>query len=250
MTTSSRSLSIMEQARYEDIPLRSMASKASTIKAPTTPISPELAPDEVNHSDLSTGEDGRLVSNLPPVDGGRGAWGYLLAATVLETLVWGESFLLRISVLWPKYGADIHMLPQVFPCLMEFSYRTMNPYSPVLVLFYLKLVPSRPWVNTSTNPVADIYPSCWTRSVFGLEMNHIVGSHVPSATTLSHLPILQSSSSTMVYVGRSNVCCWWFVRSSFCQTGEWLVTGKALVSFSFVDLKADLRVVLSVMLWR
>lgn len=35
-------------------------------------------------------EQGRLASNLPPVDGGRGAWSYLIAATVLEMLVWGE----------------------------------------------------------------------------------------------------------------------------------------------------------------
>jgi len=28
--------------------------------------------------------------SLPPVDGGRQAWAYLLSATVLETLVWGE----------------------------------------------------------------------------------------------------------------------------------------------------------------
>lgn len=31
-----------------------------------------------------------LPSSLPPVDGGRQAWAYLLCATILETLVWGE----------------------------------------------------------------------------------------------------------------------------------------------------------------
>jgi hypothetical protein len=31
-----------------------------------------------------------LPSSLPPVDGGRQAWAYLLCATILETLVWGK----------------------------------------------------------------------------------------------------------------------------------------------------------------
>lgn len=35
-------------------------------------------------------ENAREVSDLPPVDGGRRAWAYLISATVLETLVWGE----------------------------------------------------------------------------------------------------------------------------------------------------------------
>jgi hypothetical protein len=35
-------------------------------------------------------DDTVLPSSLPPVDGGRQAWAYLLCATILETLVWGE----------------------------------------------------------------------------------------------------------------------------------------------------------------
>lgn len=34
--------------------------------------------------------DSATPSSLPPVDGGRQAWAYLLCATILETLVWGE----------------------------------------------------------------------------------------------------------------------------------------------------------------
>lgn len=34
--------------------------------------------------------ESRAASLLPPVDGGRQAWAYLLCATILETLVWGE----------------------------------------------------------------------------------------------------------------------------------------------------------------
>lgn len=35
-------------------------------------------------------DEGRTAASLPPVDGGRQAWAYLLCATILETLVWGE----------------------------------------------------------------------------------------------------------------------------------------------------------------
>jgi len=52
----------------------------------------------------SSPEDGNMdaegptqfISALPPVDGGREAWSFLAAATILETLVWGVPYTVGI----------------------------------------------------------------------------------------------------------------------------------------------------------
>jgi hypothetical protein len=48
----------------------------------TDGLSPQEAPQVSSNESIS-------MSCLPPVDGGRQAWAYLLCATILETLVWG-----------------------------------------------------------------------------------------------------------------------------------------------------------------
>lgn len=52
------------------------------------------------------------IDALPPVDGGRQAWSYLVAATILETLIWGLPFTVGIfheywtSTLFKGQGGD------------------------------------------------------------------------------------------------------------------------------------------------
>jgi hypothetical protein len=71
----------------------SVKSIHSVIESPAAGVGPQST---VSHGSASMSsfrieeEQGRLASDLPPVDGGRAAWSYLIAATVLETLVWGE----------------------------------------------------------------------------------------------------------------------------------------------------------------
>jgi len=43
----------------------------------------------VNSNTKSDTNTEREVAALPPVDGGRGAWSFLIAATIVETVVWG-----------------------------------------------------------------------------------------------------------------------------------------------------------------
>ncbi len=62
------------------------------------------------------GEDGRLIASLPPVDGGRAAWTYLISATLLECMVWGlplayGTFLTHYYEVFPE--GESTLLPQV-----------------------------------------------------------------------------------------------------------------------------------------
>ncbi len=64
------------------------------------PDSPELS--RMQSFQIEEGQ-GRLASDLPPVDGGRKAWSYLIAATAMETLIWGEHIWISSAIL---EGAD------------------------------------------------------------------------------------------------------------------------------------------------
>ena len=64
----------------------------------TTRLSNDISLDRLDSTSASLHHDDSELGasvpstrpSLPPVDGGRQAWAYLLSATVLETLVWGE----------------------------------------------------------------------------------------------------------------------------------------------------------------
>ena len=47
---------------------------------------------ELSNLDIVTSRGGR-ESELPPVDVGRGAWGYLAGAFIIEAIVWGTKFI-------------------------------------------------------------------------------------------------------------------------------------------------------------
>jgi hypothetical protein len=65
--------------------------RTSTTALPLEEVAPAESPVLSRMQSFHVEEEqGRLVSDLPPVDGGRQAWSYLIAATVLETLIWGE----------------------------------------------------------------------------------------------------------------------------------------------------------------
>jgi hypothetical protein len=65
--------------------------RSSTTALPLEEVAPSESPVLSRMQSFHVEEEqGRLVSDLPPVDGGRQAWSYLIAATVLETLIWGE----------------------------------------------------------------------------------------------------------------------------------------------------------------
>lgn len=42
----------------------------------------------------TTPDDAPATSSLPPVDGGRAAWLFLLGSYLIETLLWGTGFVL------------------------------------------------------------------------------------------------------------------------------------------------------------
>jgi hypothetical protein len=46
--------------------------------------------NDPNHSGAGLELESRHVSHLPPVDVGRGAWGFVLGALLVEGLTWGE----------------------------------------------------------------------------------------------------------------------------------------------------------------
>lgn len=86
----------------EPIPLKSLVS---TPLANSSPNLPELAFENIpNHSQLhftsSNNNDPESSSNytlaLPPVDTGKDAWSFLVAATILETLIWGIPYVVGI----------------------------------------------------------------------------------------------------------------------------------------------------------
>ena len=51
---------------------------------------PRTGGTDLEEANYMASDEAAPPSSLPPVDGGRQAWAYLLCATILETLVWGE----------------------------------------------------------------------------------------------------------------------------------------------------------------
>jgi hypothetical protein len=65
----------------------------------STPIDPETPTTTAAPS--IAGSSAAFIPALPPVDGGRKAWAFLLGATVIEVLVWGLPFSVGIlHVYW------------------------------------------------------------------------------------------------------------------------------------------------------
>jgi hypothetical protein len=62
-------------------------------------------------------------ANLPPVDRGRGAWGFLAACFMIEALIWGNSDLTRLDkgTLCLLFARRIHILLWNLPGLLQYS---------------------------------------------------------------------------------------------------------------------------------
>lgn len=67
-------------------PVSPSRDKADWQEALESPVLPEL------RSALNDNQTRNVISALPPVDGGKDAWLFLVAAFMIETLVWGLPF--------------------------------------------------------------------------------------------------------------------------------------------------------------
>jgi len=56
----------------------------------------ESAPNDRRPKEADLESPINYIEALPPVDGGRQAWSYLVAATILETLIWGIPYTVGI----------------------------------------------------------------------------------------------------------------------------------------------------------
>ncbi|WVQ75332.1 hypothetical protein IAR50_004949 [Cryptococcus sp. DSM 104548] len=92
-----------EAIELSTIPAR--RSQGSTIDRP-------LATDIMSEEGRGISEEPEYATSLPPVDGGRRAWLFLVAATSIEMLVWGLPFAVGIlhvywtNTLFPGYGSS------------------------------------------------------------------------------------------------------------------------------------------------
>jgi hypothetical protein len=79
----------------DPIPLTQILARTTSLSSSPSHIGIAKEPEVVRHETQSGNEElaqaPQVDSSLPPKDGGRQAWAYLISATVLETLVWGES---------------------------------------------------------------------------------------------------------------------------------------------------------------
>lgn len=83
-------------------PRQSVESSRSHQYPPSLHL-PQEIPDVVEaHPELSTTErdvespTGDYIPSLPPVDGGKAAWSFLVAATIMEMLIWGLPFAIGV----------------------------------------------------------------------------------------------------------------------------------------------------------
>nr|ODN87563.1 hypothetical protein L203_03340 [Cryptococcus depauperatus CBS 7841] len=87
-------------------------------------------PQEFQYSEGQGEEEAQeSLSNLPPVDGGWGAWTYLAAATGLETLVWGfaNSYGVFLDYYSARFPLNVNMLPIVGTIAVGEMYLLLSP---------------------------------------------------------------------------------------------------------------------------
>jgi hypothetical protein len=77
---------MVDKRNDSDLNLDSEMSSGRTSRA-SLEADTEAGEGTPRHSSHTHAE--RELAPLPPVDGGRGAWSFLIAATLVETIVWG-----------------------------------------------------------------------------------------------------------------------------------------------------------------
>ena len=132
------SLSRSQSGHPFDTPSSALAkSPASSVHQRDPSPGPSASGVRLRSLNLETGGEQLAQDQLAPVDGGRGAWAFVVAAFILETVIWGFSFsfatilvYLQRTEPWSDNSIGIlsaigavnlgvqYLLPCVFPLLL------------------------------------------------------------------------------------------------------------------------------------
>ncbi|KAM0750468.1 MFS general substrate transporter [Meredithblackwellia eburnea MCA 4105] len=208
----------------------SISDERELVKQQPTPrsarsASPSISPTRSRANSLQkiapdSGADDLLASSLPPVDRGKGAWGFALAAFALETFIWGYSFTFGIVQVYlnnhpPFNTASIAEVSSVGTVALAIQYIT-----PVGVIMIFKRYPDK------------------ARSILWAAMLVSCGSMLISswATKVWHLILLQGvlggASGAILY---APVLLWlqeWFVEKRGTASGI-IFSGTGIGGFVF-----------------
>ncbi|GAA5905786.1 hypothetical protein JCM6882_000458 [Rhodosporidiobolus microsporus] len=116
--------------------------------------------------------DGREVAALEPVDRGRGAWGFVLAAFLLETFIWGFSYSFATILVYlethdPWQKASIASLSAIGTTQLGLQF-----ILPTVVVLFFRRYPE--WVKTTVYVSAAISCASMFLSSWATEVWHLI----------------------------------------------------------------------------
>ncbi|KAL1686371.1 major facilitator superfamily domain-containing protein [Schizophyllum commune] len=192
-------------------------TSCSTLADQTAVISPHSNQGNANQDDANPEDAMVNVSQLPPVDGGFGAWSFLAAAFMVETIAWAFSTaygtLLYAYMEDPTFGSQPHatsLLALIGPIGSGIMYCLCPALNPLLTR-YPRAARPIVWAGTLICFVS-LFASSYARTVIQL---------------VALQGVLYSIGGTMVYVPTIFYMSQWFVERRGVANGV-MMAGTSL----------------------